>query len=69
VARRGEAIFLKVDVTRETEVAATVAATVAAYGRLDCAFNNAGIEIEDSRITECDESVFDRIVGVNVKGM
>jgi NAD(P)-dependent dehydrogenase (short-subunit alcohol dehydrogenase family) len=68
-ARRGEAIFLKVDVTRETEVAAMVAATVAAYGRLDCAFNNAGIEIEDSRITECDESVFDRIMGVNVKGM
>ena len=68
-ARRGEAIFIKVDVTRETEVAAMVAATVAAYGRLDCAFNNAGIEIEDSRITECDESVFDRIVGVNVKGM
>ncbi|RZL94025.1 MAG: SDR family oxidoreductase [Variovorax sp.] len=68
-AARGEAMFLKVDVTRETEVAAMVAATVAAYGRLDCAFNNAGIEIEDSRITECDESVFDRIMGVNVKGM
>ena len=68
-ARGGEAMFLKVDVTRETEVAAMVAATVAAYGRLDCAFNNAGIEIETSRITECDEAVFDRIMGVNVKGM
>lgn len=68
-ARGGEAMFLKVDVTRETEVGAMVAATVAAYGRLDCAFNNAGIEIETSRITECDEAVFDRIMGVNVKGM
>src|SRR5215475_113980 len=65
----GEASFVKVDVTREADVAAMVAATVKAYGRLDCAFNNAGIEIEDSLITECDESVFDRIVAVNIKGV
>ncbi|MEJ8825987.1 SDR family oxidoreductase [Variovorax humicola] len=68
-AQGREAMFLQVDVTREADVAAMVAATVAAYGRLDCAFNNAGIEIETSRITECDESVFDRILGVNVKGV
>ncbi|WP_213957699.1 MULTISPECIES: SDR family oxidoreductase [unclassified Variovorax] len=68
-AEGGEAMFLQVDVSREAEVAAMVAATVAAYGRLDCAFNNAGIEIETSRITECDEAVFDRIMGVNVKGV
>ncbi|MDM0106332.1 SDR family oxidoreductase [Variovorax sp. J22R24] len=68
-SQRGEAIFLKVDVTREGEVAALVAATVKAYGRLDCAFNNAGIEIESAPITECDESVFDRILAVNVKGV
>jgi NAD(P)-dependent dehydrogenase (short-subunit alcohol dehydrogenase family) len=67
-AQDGEAIFMKVDVSREAEVIAMVAATVEAYGRLDCAFNNAGIEIETSRITECDESVFDRIMAVNVKG-
>ncbi|WP_076999646.1 SDR family oxidoreductase [Variovorax sp. KK3] len=68
-AQHGEASFLRVDVTRETDVAAMVAATVAAYGRVDCAFNNAGIEIETTRITECDESVFDRIMAVNVKGL
>ena len=67
-AQQGEALFLKTDVTREADVAAMVAATVAAYGRLDCAFNSAGIDIEDSRITDCDESVFDRIMSVNVKG-
>jgi len=66
--QQGEALFRQTDVTREADVAALVAATVAAYGRLDCAFNSAGIDIEDSRITECDESVFDRIMGVNVKG-
>jgi NAD(P)-dependent dehydrogenase (short-subunit alcohol dehydrogenase family) len=65
---QGAALFQRVDVTREDEVAAAVAQTVAAYGRLDCAFNNAGIEIENTRITECDQSVFDRIIGVNVKG-
>jgi len=68
-AQGGEATARLADVTREAEVAAMVAATVAAYGRLDCAFNNAGIEIETTLITESDESVFDRIMGVNVKGV
>jgi NAD(P)-dependent dehydrogenase (short-subunit alcohol dehydrogenase family) len=65
----GEARFHRTDVTREAEVAALVAAAVEACGRLDCAFNNAGIEIENSRITDCDEAVFDRIMAVNVKGV
>jgi len=68
-AQGGEALFRRTDVTREPEVAALAAASVTAYGRLDCAFNNAGVEIENSRITECDEAVFDRIMGVNVKGV
>ncbi|MEJ8858291.1 SDR family oxidoreductase [Variovorax robiniae] len=68
-AQGGEATARQVDVTREAEVAAMVAATVAAWGRLDCAFNNAGIEIETTLITEADESVYDRIMGVNVKGV
>lgn len=37
-----EAIFVAADITREAEVAALVAATESHYGRLDCAFNNAG---------------------------
>lgn len=64
-----EAQFHKADVTQEAEVAELVAASVRAYGRLDCAFNNAGIEIETGRITDCDVSVFDRIMAVNVKGV
>ena len=61
--------FQAADVSREADVAALVAATVAAFGRLDCAFNNAGIEIESGRITDCDEAVFDRLMAVNVKGV
>ncbi len=63
------ALFVCTDVTRAAQVEALVKATVAAYGRLDCAFNNAGIEIEHMRITECEESTFDRIMAVNVKGV
>ncbi|MFN0185554.1 MAG: SDR family oxidoreductase [Aquabacterium sp.] len=68
-AAGAEVHFRTVDVTREADVAAMVQATVATYGRLDCAFNNAGIEIESGRITDCDESTFDRLMAVNVKGV
>ncbi|MNN25471.1 2,5-dichloro-2,5-cyclohexadiene-1,4-diol dehydrogenase [compost metagenome] len=43
--------------------------TVAAYGRLDYAFNNAGIEIEKGRLADGEEREFDAIMGVNVKGV
>ena len=39
----GEAIFLQVDVTQAAETEAMISKAVATYGRLDCAFNNAGI--------------------------
>jgi NAD(P)-dependent dehydrogenase (short-subunit alcohol dehydrogenase family) len=39
----GEAIFVSADVSQDEQVAAAVARTVEEYGRLDCAFNNAGI--------------------------
>src|SRR5271168_4307873 len=42
-AAGGQAIAIGGDVTSEADVAALVARTVAAFGRLDCAFNNAGI--------------------------
>jgi NAD(P)-dependent dehydrogenase (short-subunit alcohol dehydrogenase family) len=64
----GEAIFVKADVSREAEVEALVTKTVTAFGRLDCAFNNAGIEEESKPLADCDEALFDRIMAVNVKG-
>ena len=64
-----KAIFIKTDVTQSIEVQAMVAQTVNAFSRLDCAFNNAGIEIENQRIHECPEDSFDSTMAVNVKGV
>jgi NAD(P)-dependent dehydrogenase (short-subunit alcohol dehydrogenase family) len=68
-AAGGDATFIRCDVTRDAEVKALVAGTVAAYGRLDYAFNNAGIEIEKGKLADGEESEFDAIMGVNVKGV
>jgi NAD(P)-dependent dehydrogenase (short-subunit alcohol dehydrogenase family) len=39
------------------------------YGRLDCAFNNAGIEGKSAALAESTEEVWDSVVGVNLKGV
>ncbi|MES2300107.1 MAG: SDR family oxidoreductase [Pseudomonadota bacterium] len=69
VAAGGSAVFRRMDVTRAAEVAELVEATVATFGRLDCAFNNAGIEEEHAPLAQGDEAMFDRIMDVNVKGV
>jgi NAD(P)-dependent dehydrogenase (short-subunit alcohol dehydrogenase family) len=68
-AAGGKAMFVKTNVAKAAEVEAMVEAAVAAYGRLDCAFNNAGIEEEHLPLADSDEAVFDRIMAVNVKGV
>ncbi|MBM3111167.1 SDR family oxidoreductase [Pseudomonas arcuscaelestis] len=68
-AAGGEALFVTCNVTREADVQQLLACTVEAYGRLDYAFNNAGIEIEQGRLAEGSEAEFDAIMGVNVKGV
>jgi NAD(P)-dependent dehydrogenase (short-subunit alcohol dehydrogenase family) len=68
-AAGGQATFVRCDVTRDAEVKALMDATVATYGRLDYAFNNAGIEIEKGKLADGSESEFDAIMGVNVKGV
>ncbi|KAF1068465.1 MAG: 2,5-dichloro-2,5-cyclohexadiene-1,4-diol dehydrogenase [Pseudomonas citronellolis] len=65
----GEATFIRCDVTREAEVKALMDGIVAAYERLDYAFNNAGIEIEKGKLADGEEREFDAIMGVNVKGV
>ncbi len=70
----GQAIALSGDVTDTAAVKAMVDATVSAYGRIDCAFNNAGIagfQVNASGLKThewADES-FDRMIGVNLKGV
>lgn len=65
----GEAFFTKADVSQAAQVEAMVTAVVERYGRIDCAFNNAGIEIEHLPLAEAYEATFDRLMNVNVKGV
>jgi NAD(P)-dependent dehydrogenase (short-subunit alcohol dehydrogenase family) len=65
----GEAKFIAADVTKSTDVANYVKETLAAYGRIDCFFNNAGIEGSVAPTAEYDEATFDQVIGVNVKGV
>ncbi|MDQ0463718.1 NAD(P)-dependent dehydrogenase (short-subunit alcohol dehydrogenase family) [Caulobacter ginsengisoli] len=63
------ALAVRVDVADSASVAAMVAAAVERFGRLDCAFNNAGIEVEARPTHEADEDVFDRTIAVNLRGV
>lgn len=70
IERRGrQAAFVKCDVSREGDVAGLVSATLDRFGRLDCAFNNAGIAAQPSLLHETDEAVFDREIAVDLKGV
>jgi NAD(P)-dependent dehydrogenase (short-subunit alcohol dehydrogenase family) len=65
----GEAAFVRCDVTRPQEIAALVRATVETYGRLDCAFNNAGFEGKRARVADLPIEVWDEVMDVNLKGV
>lgn len=65
----GEAQFQKCDVAKAGDVEALIASAVKAYGRLDCAFNNAGIGGKQRKTADYDEEEWDRIMSVNLKGV
>lgn len=65
----GEGLFFKTDVSKAMDVSAVVSETIAQFGRLDYAFNNAGIEQIPEPLTEQSEETFDQIMNVNVKGV
>ena len=67
----GDAIFIKTDVSKASEVEAMINKTIEKYGRLDCAHNNAGILIRgiNAQTTECTEEDWDRVMSINLKGM
>jgi len=64
-----DAIFVRADVSKWNEVEATVAKAVDKYGRLDCAFNNAGIEGEGGQTHECSEANWNRVIAINLTGV
>jgi NAD(P)-dependent dehydrogenase (short-subunit alcohol dehydrogenase family) len=68
-AAGGEAIFVKTDVSQPAEVEAMVKKAVDAYGRLDCAFNNAGIEGVIQPTVDYSEAHWDRVIAINLKGV
>jgi len=63
----GEVAFVRADVSQATDVEAMVAATVARYGRLDCAHNNAGVTA-GGFTHRLSEAAWDRVLAVNLTG-
>ncbi len=68
-AEGGRLTFRPCDVSVEADVADLVAATEEAHGRLDAIFNNAGIEQPVTPSTDVTEALFDRVIGINLKGV
>ena len=73
-AAGGQALSLGGDVTQDADVRSMVEAVIGAYGRLDCAFNNAGIagwqvDAAGKKTAEWSEEAFDRMIAVNLKGV
>jgi NAD(P)-dependent dehydrogenase (short-subunit alcohol dehydrogenase family) len=64
-----EAVFIKTDVSKADQVKALVEATVAKFGRLDCALNNAGVEDANVPVAQQTEENYDRVFNINVRGV
>ncbi len=65
----GTALFVKADVSKAVEVAALAKTGVETFGRLDCAFNNAGIQGDLTPTAECSEENWHRIIATNLTGV
>ncbi len=66
----GQATFVRADVSSDADTQAMVDHARAAFGRLDCLYNNAGIMPEaDHSVVDTDVATWDRVLAVNVKGV
>ncbi|MCX5998182.1 MAG: SDR family oxidoreductase [Chloroflexi bacterium] len=65
----GQAMFVRVDVSKAVEVEEMIQKVVGAYGRLDCAFNNAGIDGPLASVAKYAEESWDRVININLKGV
>ncbi|WP_373376143.1 SDR family NAD(P)-dependent oxidoreductase [Cupriavidus nantongensis] len=63
------AIFIRADVSRGADVAGAIDQTIRSFGRLDFAFNNAGIAPRGAPICEFSEEEWDKTIAVNLKGI
>lgn len=64
-----QALGIQCDVADERAVAAMVEMTVSAFGRLDAAFNNAGVQSPIAETADASGEEFDRVNGVNLRGV
>jgi NAD(P)-dependent dehydrogenase (short-subunit alcohol dehydrogenase family) len=64
-----ECLYVRSDASKEEEIEALVQKTVKTYGRLDCAFNNAGIESTIKPLHEQSIEEFDKLMEINVRGL
>jgi NAD(P)-dependent dehydrogenase (short-subunit alcohol dehydrogenase family) len=64
-----EGLFIRTDVSKEVDVKAMVEETVKAYGHLDYAFNNAGIEGNIAPLAEQTVDDYESVLGINVRGV
>ena len=68
--RGGECTFIHADVSRAADVETMVQKVLQVHGRLDCAYNNAGIEGGSTvRLHEYPEGYWDRLMEINLKGV
>lgn len=68
-AAGGEALFVKADVGKAADVEAMINKAVATYGRLDCAYNNAGIEGKQLSVIDDTEENWERVLRINLIGV
>lgn len=64
----GEALFIQADVSQAAAVEAMVNKTIATYGTLDYAFNNAGVTLVPNPLADQPEEIYDRVMNINAKG-
>lgn len=65
----GQGIFIQADVSQSSQVQQMVAETIRTYGKLDCAFNNAGIEAGLFPLSDYTEEIWNRVLAVNLNGI
>ena len=67
-AEGGTAILLKVDISDESQVKGMVEQTIAQFGKLDVAFNNAAVDVHSTMLVDTSEQIWDRVIDTNLKG-
>ncbi|NBX69327.1 MAG: SDR family oxidoreductase [Proteobacteria bacterium] len=66
---QSEGLFIQCNVSQTEEVEKAINETVKTFGKIDIAFNNAGVEGRQANITDSTEENWDHVLGINLKGV